>query len=90
MRGLWQGGNDYITKPYDVDEFVARVNAQLRLARMNRRDAEQAEALSRGPLSLDTVALRAFLDGKDMRLTAREFSVLLFLLRNEGQNPECG
>ena len=85
ILGLEYGADDYITKPYDVDEFVARVNAQLRLARMNRRDAEQAEALSRGPLSLDTVALRAFLDGKDMRLTAREFSVLLFLLRNEGR-----
>ena len=85
IEGLVAGGNDYITKPYDVDEFVARVNAQLRRARMNRRDAEQAEVLARGPLSLDTVALRAFLDGKDMRLTAREFSVLLFLLRNEGR-----
>lgn len=64
IEGLVAGGNDYITKPYDVDEFVARVNAQLRLARMNRRDAEQAEVLARGPLSLDTVALRAFLDGR--------------------------
>ena len=39
IEGLLAGGNDYITKPYDVDEFVARIKAQLRLARMNRRDA---------------------------------------------------
>lgn len=85
VEGLVAGGNDYITKPYDVDEFVARVKAQLRLARMNRQAAQEVRTLMRGPLSLDLVALRAFLDGRDMLLSAREFSVLLFLLKNEGQ-----
>lgn len=85
IEGLVAGGNDYITKPYDVDEFVARVKAQLRLVQMNRRDMEKAKTLTRGPLSLDTVALRAFLNGADMQLSAREFSVLLFLVKNEGR-----
>lgn len=85
IEGLVAGGNDYITKPYDIDEFVARVRAQLRLARMNRLASEQAETLTRGPLMLDIVAIRAYLDGEDMRLSAREFSVLLFLLKNEGK-----
>lgn len=85
IEGLVAGGNDYITKPYDVDEFVARVKAQLRLVRMNRRDTEQAKTITRGPLVLDTVALRAFLNGEDMLLAAREFSVLLYLLKNEGR-----
>lgn len=85
IEGLVAGGNDYITKPYDVDEFVARVKAQLRLARMNRQAAQKARTLTRGPLTLDTVALRAFLDGEDMLLSAREFSVLLFLLNHEGK-----
>lgn len=85
IEGLVAGGNDYITKPYDVDEFVARVKAQLRLAQMNRQAAEQSKTLKRGPLLLDIVALRAFLDGEDMLLSAREFSVLLFLLKHEGK-----
>lgn len=85
IRGLMAGGNDYITKPYDVDEFVARINAQLRLARMNRRDMEKAKTLMRGTLTLDIVAVRAFLNGQDMLLSTREFSVLLFLLKNEGK-----
>lgn len=84
IEGLVAGGNDYITKPYDIEEFVARVKAQIRLAQMNRLASEQARTMTRGPLMLDIVALRAFLDGKDMMLSAREFSVLLFLLKNEG------
>lgn len=85
IEGLVAGGNDYITKPYDVDEFVARVKTQLRLVRMNRQTMEHTKTLTRGPLVLDTVALRVFLNGSDMRLSAREFSVLLYLLKNEGK-----
>lgn len=85
IQGLVAGGNDYITKPYDVNEFVARVKAQLRLARMNRQASEKAKTITRGPLLLDTVALRALLNGEDMLLSTREFSVLLFLLKNEGK-----
>lgn len=85
IEGLISGGNDYITKPYDVDEFLARVKAQLRLAQMNRQAAEQSKTLKRGPLTLDTVSLRAYLDGRDMLLSAREFSVLLCLIKNEGK-----
>lgn len=85
IEGLVAGGNDYITKPYDVDEFLARIKAQLRLAQMNRLAVEQSKTLKRGPLTLDTVAMRAYLDGEDMLLSGREFSVLLFLLKNEGK-----
>lgn len=85
IEGLLAGGNDYITKPYDVDEFVARVKSQLRLARMNRRAAETAKTMTRGPLMLDIVSLRSYLEGEDMMLSTKEFSVLLFLLKNEGK-----
>ncbi len=86
IEGLVAGGNDYITKPYDIDEFLARVKAQLRLARMNRQSTETtSKILKKGPLALDTVALQASLYGEDMLLSAREFSVLLFLLQNEGK-----
>lgn len=85
IEGLVAGGNDYITKPYDVDEFLARVKAQLRLAEMNRMVAKNERVLHKGPLMLDIVTLRAFLDGEDMLLSAKEFSVLLYLVRNEGK-----
>lgn len=85
IEGLVAGGNDYITKPYDVDEFLARVKAQLRLAQINRLAAEQSKTIKRGPLILDTVAMRAYLKGEDMLLSGREFSVLLYLVKNEGK-----
>lgn len=85
IEGLVAGGNDYITKPYDVDEFLARVKAQLRLAQVNRLAAEQSKTIKRGPLTLDTVAMRAYLKGEDMLLSGREFSVLLYLVKNEGK-----
>lgn len=85
IEGLVAGGNDYITKPYDVDEFLARVKAQLRLAQINRLAAEQSKTIKRGPLTLDTVAMRAYLKGEDMLLSGREFSVLLYLVKNEGK-----
>ena len=85
IEALDLGANDYITKPYDVDEFLARVKAQLRLARMNRLAAEQARTIRRGPLTLDTVAMRAYLESEDMGLSGREFSVLLYMVKNEGK-----
>lgn len=85
IEGLMAGGNDYITKPYDVDEFLARVKAQMQLAHMNRREAEKTSTLKRGPLMLDIVAMRAFLHDEDMLLSAREFSLLFFLLKNHGK-----
>lgn len=85
IEGLMAGGNDYITKPYDVDEFLARVKAQLRLAHMNRQEAEISSTWKRGPLVLDIVAMRAFLYDEDMLLSAREFSLLYFLLKNHGK-----
>lgn len=82
IEGLLAGGNDYITKPYDVDEFVARIKAQLRLARMNRREAKEQRTLVRDNLSLDLFAQRAYLGGKDMLLTQKEYLLLLLLARS--------
>lgn len=84
LEGLRAGGNDYITKPYDIDEFLARIKAQLKLAQMNMKAAQQTNTLKQGPLTLDMIAMRAYLNGEDMRLSSREFSLLLFLFKNKG------
>lgn len=83
IQGLVAGGNDYITKPYDIDEFLARVNSQINLARMNRQITYEGNVLVRGMLTLNLISGRAYLNGKDMLLTQKEYTLLLILIRHE-------
>ena len=79
LKGLRAGGNDYITKPYDIDELRIRVKNFLSLT----RDAQNTAAIVvTGSLKLDTVAQQAFLKGGDMRLTPKEFALLHLFMRN--------
>lgn len=82
IEGLVAGGSDYITKPYDVDVFLARIKAQLRLIKMNQTPSRE---LSYGPVRLDLIAQRAYLHEKDLLLTQKEYALLLLLMRSEGQ-----
>lgn len=83
LEGLRAGGDDYITKPYDLDELRERVAAFLR--RKEIYEARTARKLVRGPLVLDLVAQRAYLDDEDMLLTQKEYALLLLLAQNEGR-----
>ncbi len=76
IEGLRAGGDDYLAKPYDLEVFVARIEARV------RRSAENKRYLCYGCLKLDTLALCGFIYGKDMLLTQKEFSVLLLLVQN--------
>lgn len=84
IEGLKAGGNDYITKPYSVDEFAARVNAQYDLAQRIRQSTGRERVYRRGPLELDIVAQRAYLNGIDMLLAQKEYALLLYLMQNDG------
>ena len=75
VEGLRAGGDDYLTKPYDLEVFVARVEARLRERSDNRR------YVTYGCLRLDTVSLAGFVNGRDIQLTQKEFTVLLLLAR---------
>lgn len=81
IEGLRAGGNDYISKPYDVDVLVARVEAQLRLARSNR--VAQSRTLVQGSLVLDLAAQHAYVHGRDLLLTPKEFALLLLFVQHE-------
>ena len=70
------GADDYLTKPYDLEVFVARVEARLRERSDSRRH------ITYGCLLLDTVALTGFVNGQDIQLTQKEFTVLLLLAQN--------
>jgi DNA-binding response OmpR family regulator len=80
IRGLNLGGDDYITKPYKLEEMLSRVRAVMR-----RRGMSSAKIITRGPLTLDTVATRAFLHGEDVCLKPKEFALLRLLVENAGK-----
>ena len=80
VAGLTAGGDDYVTKPFSLEEVVARLRALMR-----RSGAQQATATSVvtvGDLSLDEDSHEVVRDGEDISLTATEFELLRFMMRN--------
>lgn len=78
--GLDSGADDYLVKPFALEELLARVRALL------RRPVEvQQTVLTAGDLSLNTVTCTVNRAGKDIVLTSKEFALLEFLLRNQGK-----
>ncbi len=79
--GLELGADDYITKPFSIREVLARVNAVLRRA---QPDADESKSIpeqdSIGAFSIDRAARRVVLEGQEIKLTAREFDLLSYLL----------
>ncbi|MDR1320417.1 MAG: response regulator transcription factor [Gracilibacteraceae bacterium] len=84
IKGLDMGGDDYITKPYKLDELLSRVGAAVRRRGM-RGDSPAAETVTRGALTLSIVLKRAYLGGADMSLAPKEFELLYLFLKNEGK-----
>jgi len=79
--GLESGADDYVTKPFEMAELVARVRAVLR-----RASAGPAEAtVAVGSLEIDPASFVARKDGRDLSLTATEFRLLLEMARRPGQ-----
>lgn len=76
LRGLKNGGDDYMTKPYDFEILLARIEALL------RRSELVPERIVRGRLVLDVAAGVAINDGVDLLLTQKEFSMLLIFVQN--------
>ena len=75
VHGLDLGADDYVAKPFAMSELAARVRALIR-----RSQAQAGPRVVHGPLLLDTVARRAFLNGKPLELSGREWAVLEVLL----------
>jgi two-component system response regulator QseB len=79
VRGLEVGADDYLTKPFELVELTARVNALIRM-----RDATAGQVLRCGGLRLEVAAQRCFVDGTEVTLTPRELSILGALMRRPG------
>ena len=87
IRGLGLGADDYIAKPFDPAELVARVKAQLRrYQRYNpARAAPEPDVLEQGGLWMDVKTHQCQADGRPLALTPTEFSILRILLENKGR-----
>ena len=80
---LDEGADDFMVKPFDLNELAARIRCVVR--RASREDDDGAEALSHGPLKLFPQRVSASWNDVDVALTHREFSVLEVLLRKKNQ-----
>jgi heavy metal response regulator len=80
VEGLDSGADDYLSKPFEFEELLARVRALLR-----RKPALYREVLVVGDLSVDTRTRRVSRDGRELDLTAKEFALLEYLVRRAGE-----
>lgn len=74
------GADDYLTKPFSFQEFMARVRALIR-----RPEIIKSEQLDAGKLHLDSLSGKVTLDGNLVQLTRKEFALLEFFMRNQGR-----
>ncbi len=79
IQSLDSGADDYLSKPFSFSVLIARIRALLR-----RGPGERPAVLQAGDLRLDPAAHRCFRGEREVELTSREFAVLAFLLRREG------
>lgn len=83
VQGLSVGADDYITKPFNPIELVARVKAQLRRYRQYN-DGNGATTLQYKDLELNETTRQVWLKGEEVKLTPKEFAILEYLMQNKG------
>jgi two-component system OmpR family response regulator len=83
--GLEIGADDYLTKPFSMRELVARIRAMLRRSEMTETTLpDQSTSIRVGKLEIDVARRRADIGGSTLKLTTKEFDLLLFLAQNKG------
>jgi two-component system OmpR family response regulator len=80
VSGLTAGGDDYVTKPFSLEEVIARLRALMR--RAGATDRHESTRLTVGDLTLDEDSHEVYRGGDEIHLTATEFELLRFLMRN--------
>ncbi|WCK52925.1 response regulator transcription factor [Aneurinibacillus sp. Ricciae_BoGa-3] len=86
VQGLRLGADDYITKPFDKEELLARVEAMLRRSQMHSQDASPSyNMLRHDGITVDVDKREVFYNEQRLSLTRREYDILYMLMKNKGQ-----
>ncbi len=85
VRGLREGGDDYLTKPFALPELLARLEALIRRANPSANTTIDSRQLKLADLTLDLLSRKAERGGQPITLQPREFKLLEYLVRNQGQ-----
>ena len=85
VEGLGRGGDYYLTKPYGFDELIAVTERLLRRHFDTKERYRQSDTLKKGSITLELSKNKAFVGGTDANLTAKEFAILLLLVKNENK-----
>ena len=80
VAGIDAGADDYVTKPFHIEEVLARLRALIR-----RAAGHASSELTCGPLRLDTKTSKADMDGRTLKLTSHEFRLLAYLMHHMGE-----
>ncbi|HEX8649487.1 MAG TPA: response regulator transcription factor [Pyrinomonadaceae bacterium] len=83
VEALDAGADDYVTKPFGIDELLARIRAQLRRARMP--SANSSSVLEEGDFRLDLESRRVFVRGVEVHLTPKEYDLLVHFVNHAGK-----
>ncbi|GAM68869.1 response regulator [Vibrio sp. JCM 19236] len=83
VKGLKQGGDDYLTKPFALAELLARV--EILALRAQPTQTAQTSQLSNGHLEIDLLSQQVLVDGQSVNLQAKEFKLLRYLVEHAGQ-----
>ena len=79
VTGLDMGADDYITKPFSIEELLARIRTALR-----KQQKQETPQMNYGPLAMDVLRHQVTVDGEGLELTGREFALLQALMENQG------